>query len=143
VGKRLNQFKQRAGKAGQTVSLFSFQAWPAGAYVDAYSDEPDPDHVAFPSTAPAITYAAAVSVRGFLQPMTTQEMKERLMRAEWGQDVEISAKFFCPGDQAIEVNDKVTYGGDTLYVAKTAQWEDGREVVYTETFLTREVPRAS
>jgi len=122
--------------------LYPFLNWPAGSYVETYSGEPDPDDAAYPATQPSASYDTVVSVTGFFQP-ASEKVKDSPIRAPWGEEVKVTAIFFCPGDQTVTVNDKIVYGSATYYVVALAPWQDGSTTVQVEVSLTESVPRAS
>lgn len=137
----LLSFKHDAEQHGQDITIYSFVAYPTGAYVDTWSGEPDPDSGAYPVTQPDVSYAAPVTVKGFYQPVSTTK-KEEYVRAPWGEEVRIAARAMVPGDQAVSHRDKVEAGSETFYVVQIAPWQDSGLTVYTEVALTEKVPRA-
>jgi len=144
---KLQKFKRRAARRGQTVSLYAFSAWPTGDYVDTWSGEPDPDDVDYPATVPEPTYETAVSVTGFFQPATAQiagaSPRDQPVRAPWGEEVQQAAIFYCPGDQEVSEKDKVVYGSDIYYVYSLSPRYDGSILVHTEVYLTESVPKVN
>jgi hypothetical protein len=142
MGQKLDQFKVHASNHGQTVTLSPWSAWPSGAYSDPWSGEPDPDNVGYPATQPETTYGTSVSVVGFFQHWRANQEK-RYVRTPWGEETEIMAIFFCPGDQTIAVRDKVVFGSETYWVTQLQEWRDGADLVHVEAILVQSVPRAT
>lgn len=142
MGHKLDRFKARAAQIGQTVTLSPWVGWPTGGYTDPYSGEPDPDHASYPSSQPEPTYDTDVSVTGVFQHWRANQEK-RYVRTPWGEEVEIMAIFFCPGDQTIAVKDKIVFSSETYWVTRLQEWREGNDLVHVEAMLVQSVPRAS
>lgn len=141
MGPKLDQFKQRATDHGQDITLYPFLAFPTGAYIDPWSDEPDPDSASYPASRPEPTYDTAVTVRGFWEYYQAGKHKEYL-REVTGERINVVAIFYGPGDQTYQLRDKVVYGGESYWIAQLMPWLDGSDPVHTEIILEKIVPRA-
>ena len=142
MGSKLERFKKRAANHGQDIALHPFLAWPTGAYIDEWSDEPDPDSASYPASRPEPTYDTSVTVRGFWEYY--QAGKHKIYNRDVsGERINVVAIFYGPGDQTYQLRDKVVYDGMDFFIAKLMPWFDASDPVHTEIVLERTVPRAS
>jgi len=134
---KLARFKARAAAHGQTVSLYRYQAHPAGAGVNAQSGYPDPEDPAYPATVPTVTYAAPVTVTGFMQARRSivHGGAAEYRNDEHGPADRRDMVFFAPGDQAVGLLDKVVWNGQEYVVDMVVPWADGAQVVNCQWYL--------
>ena len=134
---KLDQFKARAASKGQSVTLYPFSANPSGDYIDTDSGYPDPEDADYPETVPEVTYDTAVTVTGFVQPPTAGERGTRYIKTKHGEEIPVDLVFFCPGDQAVTVRDKIVYGGTNYEVRQIQEFRERSTVVFKEVLLEK------
>lgn len=136
---KLDRFKARAARWGQSITVYAWQSDPSGDFVDDASGYPDPESGDYPVTVPEPTYADGVTVKGFVQPATTREGGEVFVKTSWGEEVQVALRAFVPGDQDVGEKDKVTVSGVNYWAARIQVFQDGAEVVHREVALVQMV----
>jgi hypothetical protein len=129
------QFRALAASRGQSLSWarFVLAANAPAAMIDGWPDPEDPD---YPITGrPEDQYAAAATIKGFIQPPTVKEGGETRTLQVGGISTEIVMIAYLPYDVTIGHRDKITFAGTTYLVNKIKPWYDAGQLVYNEVEL--------
>ena len=136
---KLDRFKARAARWGQSITIHAWLSDPSGDYTDDPSGYPDPESDDYPDTVPEETYEDPVTVKGFVQPATTKDGGEQYVKTSWGEELQIGLRAFVPGDQDVAEKDKVVVASVEYWAARIQGFQDGDEVVYREVTLVEKV----
>lgn len=137
---KLEQFKLRAERYGQTITIYPFVAHPSGDYVDPNSGYPDPEDPDYPASAPADSYGTAVAVKGFVQTTRWKDSGQWYVKQYQGEDEPTNWVAYLPGDTVVTMRSLLVVGADTYEVMRINENRENDAIVVHECFLRKKTP---